>query len=85
MDRERIERQLKKAEQDLVDCEKQLDKEKVAPEQRSRNAKWRHADADRRAMKRRLLAVMEIEEREAAALERKNQDPDAVAEEATAE
>ena len=85
MDRERIERQLKQAEQNLVDCEKQLDKDKVAPDQRPRHAKWRHADADRRAMKRRLLAVMEVEEREAAALERKNADPDAVAQEATAE
>ena len=81
MDRERIERQLKQAVQDLADCEKQLDIGKVAPEQRPRYAKWRHADADRRAMKRRQLAIIEVEEREAAALERKNQE--AVAEEAT--
>lgn len=72
MDRERIERQVKLAAQNLADCEKQLDKEKVAPEQRRRSPKWRHFDADLRSVKRRLLAVKGIEEREAAAIERKN-------------
>lgn len=73
MDRERIERQVKLAAQNLADCETQLDKDKVAPEQRRRNVKWRHFDADLRAVKRRLLAVKGIEEREAAAEERKAQ------------
>lgn len=81
MDRERIERQLKMASLVLADFEKQLDKEKVAPEARKKNAKWRQLDGDVRAFKRRVLAVREIEEREAAAIERKNnQGAEAVAE-----
>ena len=80
MDRERIERQLKLAAQNLADCEKQMDKDKVAPEQRRRHPKWRHFDADLRAIKRRLLAVKGVEEREAAALERKSQAAEATAE-----
>ena len=80
MDRERIERQLKMAAQNLADCEKQMDKDKVAPEQRRRQPKWRHFDGDLRTIKRRLLAVKAIEEREAAALERKNNPQVAAAE-----
>ena len=72
MDRERIERQLKLAAQNLADCEKQMDKDKVAPEQRRRQPKWRHFEGEVRTVKRRLLAVKAIEEREAVALERKN-------------
>jgi len=80
MDRERIERQLKLASQTLADCEKQLDKDKVAPEQRRKLPKWRHLDADVRALKRRLLAVKGVEEREAEALQRKAAGAEAVAE-----
>ena len=71
MDRERIERQLKLAEQELAACEKQLDKQKVEAEARRKHPKWRKYDADVRAIKRRLIAVKEVEEREAAAAERK--------------
>ena len=71
MDRERIERQLKLAEQELAACEKQLDKQKVDAAARAKQPKWRKADADVRAIKRRLLAVKGVEEREAAAAERK--------------
>lgn len=80
MDRERIERQLKLAAQNLADCEKQMDKDKVAPEQRRRQPKWRHFEAEYRTVKRRLLAVQAIEEREAAAIERKKQSVEAAAE-----
>ena len=80
MDRERIERQVKLAAQNLADCEKQMDKDKVDPAQRRKSPKWRHFDADLHAVKRRLLAVKAVEEREAAALERRNQTADAAAE-----
>ena len=73
MDRERIERQLKLAEQRLSAWEKQLDADKVAAEKRGRNPKWRSLDADVRALKRRIIAVKQIEDREEAALARKNE------------
>lgn len=73
MDRERIERQLKLAEQRRSDCEKQLDGDKVPAEKRRQNPKWRSLDADVRALKRRIIAVKQIEEREEAALQRKNE------------
>lgn len=73
MDRERIERQLKQTQQELAAWESQLDKQKVAAEARPKNTKWRKLDADRRAVVRRLNAVKAVEEREAAALERKAQ------------
>ncbi|MEZ6126421.1 MAG: hypothetical protein R3C49_25135 [Planctomycetaceae bacterium] len=68
MDRARIERQLKLTQQQLALCEKQLGKDAV----KSRTAKWRHLDGDVRTLKRRLLAVKGLEEREAACLERRN-------------
>jgi len=71
MDRQRIERQLKLAQENLSVWEKQLDAEKVEVTARKKNAKWRALDADRRAIKRRLIAVAGIEEREAAAEQRK--------------
>ncbi len=71
MDRQRIERQLKLAQEDLAQWEKHLDAKKVAASDRKKNARWRSLDADVRALKRRLLAVKEIEEREAAAEQRK--------------
>lgn len=72
MDRERIERQVKLAEQNLAGLVKKLDGDKVPAEKRSANAKWRSLDADVRRLKRRLIAVGQIEERETAALARKN-------------
>jgi hypothetical protein len=49
------------------------DKKKVATELRRKDTKWRQLDGKRRAMVRRLAAVKSIEDREAAALERKAQ------------
>ncbi len=71
MDRERIERQLKLAQDDLARWEKELDGRKVAAKQRSKDPKWRALNADLRALKRRMNAVKAVEEREAAAIERK--------------
>ena len=71
MDRERIERQLKLAEEQQADCEKVLTNDKVDAKEWRRNAKWRHLDADTRALKRRVIAVKGIEDREAEALQRK--------------
>ncbi|MEZ6060753.1 MAG: hypothetical protein R3C19_10350 [Planctomycetaceae bacterium] len=71
MDRQRIERQLKLAQEDLLRWEKQLDAQKVDAKKRSKNPKWRSLNADVRALKRRMIAVKGIEAREAAAAERK--------------
>lgn len=71
MDRQRIERQLKLSQETLAQWEKQLDADKVEQSARKKNAKWRSLDADVRALKRRLIAVGEVEEREAAAEQRK--------------
>lgn len=73
MDRERIERQIKLAEQKLAACEKQLDGDNVPAEKRRLQPKWRTLDADLRALKRRMSALKQLEEREEAALQRKNQ------------
>ncbi|GAB5442901.1 MAG: hypothetical protein Fues2KO_32500 [Fuerstiella sp.] len=72
MDRERIERQLKLAQQRLADHEKQLDGQKVAAEKRGQDPKWRSLDSDVRALKRRINSVKQVEEREAAAAERRS-------------
>lgn len=71
MDRVRIERQLKLAQDNLSQWEKQLDADKVEETARKKNAKWRSLDADVRALKRRLIAVQAVEDREAAAEQRK--------------
>ncbi len=71
MDRQRIERQLKLAQENLSVWEKQLDADKVEVALRRKNAKWRSLDADVRTLKRRLIAVQGVEEREAAAEQRK--------------
>lgn len=81
MDRERIERQLKQAQQNLAAWEKKLDGDKVAADQRARNAKWRGLDADLRSIKRRLIAIKQVEEREAAIAEAKNQPAEVASEE----
>ena len=72
MDRERIERQVKLAEQKRAAREKKLDGDKVAAEKRGADPKWRSLDADVRTLKRRIIAVKEVEAREAAALERRD-------------
>ena len=71
MDRQRIDRQLKLAQENLAQWVKQLDAERVEEKARRKNAKWRSLDADVRTLKRRLIAVGAIEEREAAAEQRK--------------
>ena len=71
MDRERIERQLKLAEKQQADWEKVLTNDKVDAKEWRRNAKWRHLDADTRALKRRIIAVKAVEAREAEAVQRK--------------
>lgn len=71
MNRERIERQIKFAQEKLAQVEKQLDADKVAPEDRKKQPKWRSAEADLRALKRRLNSVKAVEEREVACAERK--------------
>ena len=71
MDRQRIERQLKLAQENLSQWVKQLDAERVEEKARRKDAKWRSLDADVRTLKRRLIAVGMIEEREAAAKQRK--------------
>lgn len=71
MNPERIQRQLKLAEEVLAAYEKKLDADKVDASARSKNTKWRKLDADVRSLKRRAIAVRGIEEREAAAVERK--------------
>ena len=72
MDRQRIERQLKLAQEKLELCEKNLEGAKDA-KSRAKNPKWRSLDADVRTLKRRLIALSEIEEREAAAAQRKTE------------
>ena len=78
MDRERIERQLKLAQENLDQWVKHLginDGKAL-----KKNAKWRSLDADVRALKRRLIAVGQVEEREAAAEQRKAEKAAAAAE-----
>ena len=70
MNREKIERQLKMAQQQLAAFEKTLSADKANTTQ-AKNAKWRHLEADLRSLKRRLLAVKGVEEREAAAQQRR--------------
>lgn len=72
MDRERIERQVKLAEQKRAAREKKLDGDKVAADKRGADPQWRSLDADVRSLKRRILAVKGVEAREAAALERRD-------------
>ena len=71
MDRQRIERQLKLAQENLSQWVRKLDADNVEEKSRKRDAKWRSLDADVRALRRRMIAVSAIEEREAAAEQRK--------------
>ena len=70
-DRTRIERQLELAKKTLDTCEKSLQAAGVTGKQMSKDTKWRSLNADYRQLRRRLLAVVAIEEREAAAAQRK--------------
>ncbi len=70
-DRNRIERQLEVAKQNVLAFEKQLESAGVTGKQRSKDPKWRHLNGDYRQLRRRLLAVKAIEDREAAALQKK--------------
>ena len=80
MDRQRIERQLKLAQEKLSQWVKQLDAQKIEEKARTRNARWRSLDADVRQLKRRLIAIGAIEEREVAAEQRKAEKSGAAAE-----
>lgn len=79
MDRQRIERQLKLAQENLDQWVKQLDADKVETQARRKNAQWRSLDAGVRTLKRRLLAVAEVEERESAAEQRRAEKSSAAA------
>ena len=70
-DRNRIERQLELAKQGVSNREKQLEAAGVTGKQRAKDPLWRHLNADYRQLRRRLLAVVAIEEREAVAIQRK--------------
>lgn len=70
-DRNRIERQLELAKQNVAAVEKKLESAGVTGKQRSRDPQWRHVNADYRQLRRRLLAVAAIEARESAAITRK--------------
>ncbi len=70
-DRTRIERQLELARKSLDTCEKSLQAAGVTGKQLAKDTKWRSLNADYRQLRRRLLAVKAVEEREAAAAQRK--------------
>ncbi|MCA9035528.1 MAG: hypothetical protein KDA91_10370 [Planctomycetaceae bacterium] len=70
-DRPRIERQLELAKKSLADCEQGLKAAGVEGKQLAKDPKWRHLNADYRQLRRRLIAVAAVEEREAAAAQRK--------------
>jgi hypothetical protein len=70
-DRNRIERQLELAKQGVSNREKQLEAAGVTGKHKAKDPLWRHLNADFRQLRRRLLAVVAIEEREAAAIQKK--------------
>jgi hypothetical protein len=77
-DRTRIERQLSMAQQKLSALETKLAAEGVTGKGRNKNAQWRHVNADYRQLRRRLLAVVAIETREAAVVQRRAEKANAV-------
>ena len=83
-DRTRIERQLTMAQQQLSACEAKLAGDGITGKARSKNAVWRHVNADYRQLKRRLIAVAAVEAREAAAAQRKAEKANPVEEAAEA-
>jgi len=70
-DRSRIERQLTMAQQQLTACETKLATDGITGKARGKNAVWRLLNAGYRQLKRRLIAVAAVEEREANVLQRK--------------
>ncbi len=68
-DRSRIERQLSVSKQKLSAFESQLADRGVTGKAKSRDAVWRHLNANYRQLRRRLIAVEGVEAREAAALQ----------------
>ncbi len=62
--RSSIERQLTKAETALGARVSVLDSQGVDEKSRRRDPKWRQLDANRRQLKRRLIAVAAVEQRE---------------------
>ncbi|MEY3173843.1 MAG: hypothetical protein RLZZ436_1757 [Planctomycetota bacterium] len=70
-DRTRIERQLSLSQQQLSAWESQLEQQGVTGKAKSKNATWRHLNADHRQLKRRLIAVAALEAREAAVVQRR--------------
>ncbi len=70
-DRNRIERQLELSKQKLSACEGRLEAAGVTGRQRNKDTKWRQLNADYRQLRRRLLAVKAIEDRESAAIQKK--------------
>jgi hypothetical protein len=70
-DRKRLERTLSLAEKAQSTFEEKLTASGVADKARKKNTTWRHLDASRREVKRRLLAVALVEQREVVALQRK--------------
>ncbi|MFM9964300.1 MAG: hypothetical protein ACKV2Q_24120 [Planctomycetaceae bacterium] len=79
MKRDNLEWQLNRASTELSDFEKELDENKVAPEARHRNAKWRNLNAVCRQLRHRLHAVAKVEANNVEVAQRK-----AAAAEATA-
>ncbi|MFN9975107.1 MAG: hypothetical protein ACK58T_34975 [Phycisphaerae bacterium] len=70
-DRNRIERQLEVAKQGVSGREKQLEAAGITGKQRAKDPVWRHLNADYRQLRRRLMAVAAIDERESAAAQKK--------------
>lgn len=70
-DRSRIERQLTKAQQQLSACEAKLASDGVTGKARGKSAVWRLLNGDYRQLRRRLIAVAALEEREAGVAQRK--------------
>jgi len=63
LDRAVLERQLTEIRSKLTACEQALKSAGIAQEQMSRQPAWRHCDADRRQIMRRLRAAAAIEQR----------------------
>lgn len=83
-DRNRIERQLELARENVANREKQLEAAGVTGKQKAKDPVWRHLNADYRQLRRRILAVAAVEEREAAAIQRKAEKQNALAAEVEA-
>jgi hypothetical protein len=69
--KETLERQLANARADLASCEKSLDENGVAADQRKRNSLWRNLESKCRDIVKRVNTVKAIEERDAECVRRK--------------